>query len=67
MVANCGATVSGTVTKKTSLVVMGGFDAATLSAGESVSSKVRRAVELRAGGQQIEVVPEATFLELVGS
>lgn len=63
--AQLGANVSSGVTKKTTLVVMGGFDPATLSAGATVSSKVRKAQELAASGQRIDIVPESTFLELL--
>lgn len=65
IVASFGATVSGNVTKKTSLVVMGGFDPATLRAGATLSSKVQRAQELAAGGQSVEIVTEQTFLEIL--
>jgi DNA polymerase-3 subunit epsilon len=43
IVASFGAAVSGNVTKKTSLVVMGGFDPATLRPGGTLSSKIQRA------------------------
>lgn len=66
LVAQFGATVSAGVTKKTSLVVMGGYDPATLRPGATISTKVQKALDLRAGGQRIEVVPESIFLELVG-
>ncbi|MFB2582359.1 BRCT domain-containing protein [Herbiconiux sp. P15] len=38
LVAGFGASVSSNVTKKTSLVVMGGFDPATLEPGATLSS-----------------------------
>ncbi|WP_374946084.1 exonuclease domain-containing protein [Agreia sp.] len=65
VVAGFGASVSGNVTKKTSLVVMGGFDPRTLKEGASLSSKVERAMDLATNGQRIEVVTEQTFLELI--
>lgn len=65
IVADFGATVGGNVTKKTTLVVMGQFDPATLRAGDSLSSKVQRAIELASAGQRIEVIDEQTFVELV--
>jgi len=67
IVASFGASVSGNVTKKTTLVVMGGFDPATLRPGASLSTKVQRAQELAAKGQQVEVVTEQTFLEILSS
>ena len=65
LVADFGASVSSGVTKKTSLVVMGGFDPRTLKAGATLSSKVERAMELATKGQRIEIVTEQTFLELI--
>lgn len=65
IVASFGAAVSGNVTKKTSLVVMGGFDPATLRPGATLSSKIQRAQELAAGGQPIEIVTEQTFIEIL--
>jgi len=65
IVASFGATVSAGVTKKTSLVVMGGFDPATLRPGATLSTKIQRAQELAAGGQSVEIVTEQTFLEIL--
>jgi DNA polymerase-3 subunit epsilon len=65
LVASFGAQVSANVTKKTTLVVMGGFDPATLRPGATLSSKVQRAQELARGGQSIEIVTEQTFLEIL--
>lgn len=65
VVADFGATVSAGVTKKTTLVVMGRFDPATLRQGSSLSSKVERAIELRRKGQRVEVIDEPTFVELL--
>jgi DNA polymerase-3 subunit epsilon len=65
LVAGFGASVSSNVTKKTSLVVMGGFDPATLRPGATLSSKVQRAIDLATSGQRIEIVTESTFLELI--
>lgn len=65
IVADFGASVSASVTKKTTLVVMGRFDPSTLKAGASLSSKVERAIELRMQGQRVEVIDEPTFVELI--
>ncbi|WP_439693051.1 hypothetical protein ACRQ4B_02075 [Curtobacterium sp. SP.BCo] len=46
---------------------MGGFDPATLRPGASLSTTVQRAQELAAKGQQVEVVTEQTFLEILSS
>lgn len=63
--ADFGATVGATVTKKTTLVVMGQFDPASLRAGATLSSKIERALELAAKGQHIEVIDESAFVELI--
>ncbi|MFT2690635.1 exonuclease domain-containing protein [Clavibacter zhangzhiyongii] len=65
VVTSFGASVSSNVTKKTTLVVMGGFDPATLRTGATLSSKVMKAKELAAAGQSIEIVTEQTFLEIL--
>lgn len=65
LVADFGATVSSNVTKKTSLVVMGGFDPATLRSGASLSSKVERAMTLARAGQTVDIITEQAFLELI--
>lgn len=65
IVADFGATVSASVTKQTTLVVMGRFVPSMLKHGSSLSSKVERAIELRGKGQRVEVIDEPTFLELI--
>jgi DNA polymerase-3 subunit epsilon len=65
VVASFGASVSSNVTKKTTLVVTGGFDPASLRPGATLSSKVMRAKELASTGQSIEIVTEKTFLEIL--
>ncbi|MCU1404049.1 MAG: hypothetical protein JWQ43_352 [Glaciihabitans sp.] len=65
LVASFGATISSGVTKKTSLVVMGGFDPSTLREGATLSSKIQRAQDLAANGQPVEIVTEQTFLEIL--
>lgn len=65
LVASFGATVASNVTKKTSLVVMGGFDPSTLRPGATLSSKIQRARDLAAAGQSVEIVTEQTFLEIL--
>lgn len=67
LVASFGATVSGSVTKKTTLVVMGGFDPATLRPGATLSSKIQRAKDLAGNGQSVEIVTEHTFLEILSA
>lgn len=63
--ANLGASITAGVTRKTSVLVMGGFDPATLRPGATISSKVQKARDLAVAGQRIEIIPESTFLELL--
>lgn len=65
LVAAKGATVGANVTKKTTLVVMGGYDPASLRPGAKVSGKVQKARDLAAKGQRVEIVTERDFLELL--
>ncbi len=64
--ARAGCTVTPSVTKKTTLLVVGTQDLATL-AGHEKSSKHRKAEELLAKGQHIRILTESDFLELVGA
>jgi DNA polymerase-3 subunit epsilon len=63
IVASVGGQPCRSVTKGTNILVMGYQDASVLRPGERLSGKARRAEELRAAGQTIEVMCEADFLE----
>lgn len=63
--ANLGAIVVSTVTRKTTLLIMGGFNPATLRTGTTLSSKAQKAQELIFSGQSIEIISEEAFLELL--
>jgi DNA polymerase III epsilon subunit-like protein len=63
IVASVGAKPCHNVTKRTSILVMGYQDASVLRPGECLSGKARRAEELRAAGQAIEIMCEADFLQ----
>lgn len=63
VVASVGARPCHNVTKRTSILVMGYQDASVLRPGECLSGKARRAEELRAAGQAIEIMCEADFLQ----
>lgn len=65
LVAGLGAHLSLNVTKKTTILVVGDLDPATLRAGESYSKKMRRALELAQAGQAIELMFAGDFLALV--
>lgn len=64
LAASIGCAVGSTVTKKTTLLVVGDTDVARL-AGHSKSSKHRKAEEMAAQGMPIRIIRETDFRELV--
>lgn len=64
-VASLGAIVTAGPTRKSDLVVVGGFDPATLRPGTTVSSKLQKVLDLKQTGQQIEIISEADLLALL--
>lgn len=56
-----GGTISGSVTLKTTVLVVGGFDKRSLRPGATTSSKFRRAVAYAERGQSIEILTEQEF------
>lgn len=65
LAASVGCQVDASVTKKTSILVVGDQDVAKL-VGYEKSSKHRKAEELAAKGQQIRIIRESDFKVLVG-
>ncbi len=65
VVAERGATAAAGVTKHTSILVIGFQDARKLRPGEELSAKARKAADLRAKGQTIEIMPEDDFFQLL--
>jgi len=63
VVASVGGQPCRSVTQGTNILVMGYQDASVLRPGECLSGKARRAEELRAAGQAIEIMCEADFLQ----
>ncbi|AOY70686.1 exonuclease domain-containing protein [Paenarthrobacter ureafaciens] len=64
--ADQGASPESRVTARTTVLVVGdGFVAGDLRAGR-LTGKAKRVLELHAKGQQIEVVSEGEFLQMVG-
>lgn len=63
--AEAGITVKGSVTKKTTLLIVGDQDLSLL-AGHTKSAKHRRAEELIAEGLEIRILAESEFLTLIG-
>ena len=66
MAVRAGGTVSDSVGKKTTILVVGDEDLKKL-AGHSQSSKHRKAEELQDAGQDIRIIGETEFLALVGA
>lgn len=65
--AALGAQPASSVTRKTTVLVVGdGFTAADLRSGR-VTSKARRVLELHERGQRIEVLSAGEFLQMLGS
>jgi DNA polymerase-3 subunit epsilon len=60
--AALGATITASPTKKTEVIVLGGFDPSTFRTGMTVSAKVQKALDLRKSGQNIELISEADFI-----
>jgi DNA polymerase-3 subunit epsilon len=65
LVAAAGGTPQDGVTKKTNFLVCGYQDVWKLAAGESKSHKLRRAEELHADGQPIEILTERDFFRML--
>ncbi len=64
--ANLGAQPASSVTRKTTVLVVGdGFVAADLRNGR-LTSKARRVLELHGRGQRIEVLSEGEFMQMIG-
>lgn len=66
LVADAGGQPEANVTKKTSMLVCGYQDLVKLADGETKSRKLRRAEELHAEGQPIEILTERDFFRLLG-
>ncbi len=64
--AHCGAQCASSVTRKTTVLVVGsGFTATELRSGR-LTSKAARVLELQRRGQGIEVLSEGEFMQMVG-
>lgn len=64
-VAEVGGRPAPGVTKHTNVLVVGYQDARKLRPGEELSAKARKARDLRELGQQVEVMPENDFVQLL--
>ena len=65
LLAQAGAQATSSVVRTTDLLVVGTPDPSRFAPGMTLSGKHRRAQELLDAGQDIEVVTEADFLELL--
>lgn len=64
--AAAGITVKASVTKKTTLLIVGDQDLAVLAPGQTKSTKHRAVEQLIAEGHNIRIMGETEFLRLVG-
>jgi DNA polymerase III epsilon subunit-like protein len=64
-VAEVGGRPAPGVTKHTNVLVIGFQDSRKLRPGEDLSAKARKARDLREQGQQIEIMPEVDFAQLL--
>lgn len=64
-VAEAGGQPASGVTKHTNVLVIGYQDARKLRPGEDLSAKARKARDLRILGQEIEIVPEVDFVQML--
>jgi DNA polymerase-3 subunit epsilon len=64
-VAEVGGQPAPGVTKHTNVLVVGHQDAWKLRPGEELSAKARKARDLRERGQEIELMPEIDFIQLL--
>ena len=65
LVAECGGQPAENVTKRTDILVVGYQDSRKLRPGETLSGKRRKAQELRAAGQRIELLTEPDFVQQI--
>ncbi len=66
MAAGLGCSIGDSITKKTSILVVGDQDICRLADGETKSSKHRRAEELIRTGAPIRILRETDFMALCG-
>ncbi|WP_074040811.1 exonuclease domain-containing protein [Dermacoccus nishinomiyaensis] len=64
-VAHAGGQPAPTTTKKTNVLVIGDFNPASLRPGANVSGKAAKAFALQDKGQDIELMTEADFLQVL--
>lgn len=65
IVVNLGGTCGNTVTKKTNYLILGNNDYCSM-VKDGKSSKQKKAEEYKLKGQDIEIIPESVFYEMIG-
>ena len=65
LVVNCGAIIANSVTKKTNYLILGNNDYCPLIKGGK-SNKQKKAEQLKLSGQDIEILSENVFYDLIG-
>ncbi len=66
VVVNFGGTCGNTVTKRTNFLIMGNNDyCSTIKDGKS--TKQKKAEEYKLKGQEIEIIPESVFYDMIGA
>lgn len=66
-VLKAGGIPGNSVNKKTQLLVCGYQDSRALKPGDSMSSKLKKAIEQKAAGQDIEIIDEVMFTQMLSS
>lgn len=64
-VLNCGGKPAAGVTRETDYLVVGEVDLRKLRRGEQLTSKMKKAMQLRESGSAIQVLGETDFLQLL--
>ena len=64
LVVNCGGICENSVTKRTNFLILGNNDYCK-SIKDGKSNKHKKAESLSLAGQDIEIIPEAVFYDLV--
>ena len=64
-VAQMGGIIKSAPSKKLNVLIVGTYDAATLSPGARIGNKLRMVLDLKSQGQEIDILNEAEFLEIL--
>lgn len=67
LVTCCGGKCQATVSKRTSLLVVGQTDERTLASGRSISAKEEKARQLMAEGAELKILSEDDLLQMIAT